>query len=290
MLRFLTAGESHGKGLAVLIEGLPAGLALTEDYIATDLRRRQGGYGRGRRQKIEQDRAEIRSGVRHGRTLGSPIALLIENKDWVNWQDVMALEEPATEIEKITRLRPGHADLAGVIKYGFDDVRPILERASARETAARVAVGAVCRRFLEEFGLRIHSQTVAIDGVEIALDGEPDWETVEASAVRCADSDAEERMIAAIDEAREAGDSLGELTVRRGGRDLKSVPQFTTRCESPDVVQLQDQGVECLTDRAGGPISVQSPEQLAQVLRGIGGSKDVGDDLLAQSRHLRGLR
>ena len=218
MLRFLTAGESHGKGLTVLIEGLPAGLALTEDYIATDLRRRQGGYGRGRLQKIEQDRAEIRSGVRHGRTLGSPIALLIENRDWVNWQDVMALEEPATEIDKITRLRPGHADLAGVIKYGFDDVRPILERASARETAARVAVGAVCRRFLEEFGLRIHSQTVAIDGVEIALDGEPDWETVEASAVRCADGDAEQRMIAAIDEAREAGDSLGGIVqVRASG-------------------------------------------------------------------------
>src|SRR3990172_11158630 len=138
MLRYLTAGESHGKGLTIIIEGVPAGLALGEEYIAADLRRRQGGYGRGRRQKIEQDRAEIRSGVRHGFTLGSPIALLIENKDWVNWQEVMALEEPETPVEKVTRLRPGHADLPGVIKYGFDDVRPILERASARETPARV--------------------------------------------------------------------------------------------------------------------------------------------------------
>ena len=218
MLRYLTAGESHGKGLTVIIEGLPAGLALTEEYIARELRRRQGGYGRGRRQKIEQDRAGIRSGVRHGLTLGSPIALLIENKDWVNWQDVMALEKPDAPIEAITRLRPGHADLPGVVKYGFDDVRNILERASARETAARVAVGTVCRRFLEEFGVTIHSQTIAIDGVEVEPDAEPDWEAVDASPVRCADAKAGERMVAAIDEARNAGDSLGGIIeVRASG-------------------------------------------------------------------------
>ncbi len=218
MLRFFTAGESHGKGLTVIIEGFPAGLPLTEEYIARDLRRRQGGYGRGRRQKIEQDRAEIRSGVRHGLTLGSPIALLIENKDWVNWQDVMALEEPETPPEKVTRLRPGHADLPGVIKYGFDDVRPVLERASARETAARTAVGAVCRRLLDEFDVRIHSQTIAIDGVEAQVDGEPDWEALENSPVRCADSEAEKKMIEAIDAAREAGDSLGGIVeVRAAG-------------------------------------------------------------------------
>ena len=218
MLRYLTAGESHGKGLTVIIEGLPAGLSLTEEYIARELRRRQGGYGRGRRQKIEQDRAEIRSGVRHGLTLGSPIALLIENKDWVNWQDVMALEEPDAPIEAITRLRPGHADLPGVVKYGFDDVRNILERASARETAARVAVGTVCRRFLEEFGVTIHSQTIAIDGVEVEPDAEPDWEAVDASPVRCADAEAGERMVAAIDEARNDGDSLGGIVeVRASG-------------------------------------------------------------------------
>ena len=218
MLRYLTAGESHGKGLTVIIEGLPAGLSLSEEYIARELRRRQGGYGRGRRQKIEQDRAEIQSGVRHGLTLGSPIALLIENKDWVNWQDVMALEKPDAPIEAITRLRPGHADLPGVVKYGFDDVRNILERASARETAARVAVGTVCRRFLEEFGVTIHSQTIAIDGVEVEPDAEPDWDAVEASPVRCADAKAGERMVAAIDAARNDGDSLGGIVeVRASG-------------------------------------------------------------------------
>jgi chorismate synthase len=210
-LRWLTAGESHGKGLTAIIDGMPAGLPLREDYIARELKRRQGGYGRGRRQKIEQDRAEIRSGVRHGLTIGSPIALLVENKDWVNWQEKMAVEEVEAEIEKITRLRPGHADLAGIVKYGFDDVRPILERASARETAARVAVGAVCRRFLDEFGVSLHSHTIAIDSVEAQIDGEPDWAAVEESPVRCADKDAEARMIEAIDAARNDGDSLGGI-------------------------------------------------------------------------------
>ncbi|MDZ4278225.1 MAG: chorismate synthase, partial [Dehalococcoidia bacterium] len=209
--RFLTAGESHGKGLTAIIEGVPAGLPLTEDYIAVDLRRRQGGYGRGRRQQIEQDRAEIRSGVRHGKTLGSPITLLVENKDWVNWTEQMGIEEPDGPVEKVTRLRPGHADLPGILKYGFDDVRPVLERASARETAARVAVGAVARRLLDEFGVALHSHTVAIDGVEAQLDSEPDWEALEASPVRCADAAAGERMVAAIDAARNDGDSLGGI-------------------------------------------------------------------------------
>ncbi len=218
MLRHLTAGESHGKGLTVIIEGLPAGLALTEEYLARDLRRRQGGYGRGRRQKIEQDRAEIRSGVRHGLTLGSPIALLIENRDWVNWQEAMAIEEPETPVDKVTRLRPGHADLPGIVKYGFDDVRPVLERASARETAARTAVGAVCRRFLEEFGVRIHSHTAVIGDIEAQLDGEPDWGAIEESPVRCADRDAGQRMVAAIDAARNDGDTLGGIVeVRAAG-------------------------------------------------------------------------
>ncbi len=211
MFRYLTAGESHGPGLAVIIEGVPAGLPISEDYIAVQLKRRQGGYGRGRRQKIEQDHAEIRSGVRHGRTLGSPITLLIENKDFANWTEVMGLEEPDEPSVQVTRLRPGHADLPGILKYGFDDVRPILERASARETAARVAAGAVARRFLEEFGIDIHSQTVAIGDVEAQIEGEPDWEAVEASPVHCADSDAEAKMIAAIDAAREDGDSLGGI-------------------------------------------------------------------------------
>jgi len=209
MFRFLTAGESHGKSLSAIIEGLPAGLALSEDDIAADLRRRQAGHGRGARQQIEQDRAEIVAGVRHGRTLGSPIALLIANHDWENWRDVMAVESPTSPVEKLTRLRPGHADLAGVMKYAQDDVRPILERASARETAARVAVGAVARRLLGEFAIQVRSHTVAIGGIEAKIAGEPDWQAVEESPVRCADPQAAQRMVAAVDAAREEGDSLG---------------------------------------------------------------------------------
>ena len=161
-LRFLTAGESHGKALTVIMEGLPAGLPLTEEFIAADLRRRQGGYGRSKRQQIEEDRAEILSGVRHGRTLGSPLSLLIANRVWEDWQEVMQVEPFEGDVKRVTRLRPGHADLAGAMKYGFDDVRDVLERASARETAARVAAGAVCRRLLEEFGVAVHSHTVSI--------------------------------------------------------------------------------------------------------------------------------
>jgi len=209
MFRFLTAGESHGKALVVIIEGLPAGLPLTEDYIALDLRRRQGGYGRGQRQQIEEDRAEILSGVRHGLTLGSPLSLVIRNRDWPNWQDVMQVEPAAEAVEKLTRLRPGHADLAGAIKYGQDDVRPVLERASARETAARVAVGAIARRFLDEFGIAVHSHTLAIGEVTAQGQDEPDWALVEKSPVRCADREASQRMVRAIDVAREAADSLG---------------------------------------------------------------------------------
>jgi len=215
MLRFLTAGESHGKGLTVIIEGIPAALSLSEDDIAVDLARRQRGYGRGRRQRIEQDRAEITAGVRHGKTLGSPIALFIQNRDHVNWTDVMSVDPVETEIEKVTRLRPGHADLAGTVKYDFDDVRPILERASARETAARVAAGAVCKRFLAEFGMSFHSHTVQIGPVEASVPDEIDWDAVEESPVRCADPASAERMIAAIDEARNAGNTLGGVVEGR---------------------------------------------------------------------------
>jgi chorismate synthase len=217
VLRFLTAGESHGKSLAILIEGVPAGLPLSEDDLATDLRRRQGGYGRGRRQKIEQDRAEIIAGVRHGLTIGSPIALTIQNRDWVNWTEVMSVGPAGGEVEKVTRLRPGHADLAGAVKYDFDDVRPVLERASARETAARVAVGGVCKRFLDEFGVTFHSHTVQIGTVEAEVPDEIDWEAVEASPVRCADAVSADRMVAAIDAARNAGDTLGGVVEGRVG-------------------------------------------------------------------------
>ena len=211
-LRFLTAGESHGKALTAIVEGIPAGLALSEDYIARDLRRRQGGRGRGGRQQIESDRAEIVSGVRHGLTLGSPITLVIANRDWENWREVMTVAEPSGPVEPVTRLRPGHADLPGVMKYAQTDVRNVLERASARETAVRVAVGAVARRFLEEFGVEVHSHTVAIGSIEAKATGEPDWQAVEESPLRCVDADAERRMADAIDAARTDGDSLGGVT------------------------------------------------------------------------------
>jgi chorismate synthase len=211
MFRFLTAGESHGKALTIILEGVPAGLRLSEDDIAAQLHRRQLGYGRGGRMKIEQDHAEILAGVRHGLTLGSPISLLIRNKDWENWQEKMAVEPIEGPTERVTRLRPGHADLTGSIKYGFDDVRPVLERASARETAARVAAGAVARRLLEEFGVEFHGHVIALGGVQAVIAGEPDWERVEASVVRCGDADAEPRMIAAIDAAKGDGDTVGGI-------------------------------------------------------------------------------
>jgi chorismate synthase len=207
--RFVTAGESHGKGLIAVVEGIVAGLAISEDYIASDLKRRQAGYGRGARMEIESDKAEIMSGVRHGFTIGSPISLLILNRDWQNWQDIMSVSSPNKKVEPITSPRPGHADLAGAIKYSTRDIRPILERASARETAARVAVGAIARRFLEEFGIAIHSHTISIGAHCAAESISVDWQQVEKSPVRCADSKAEKAMIIAIDKAKADGDTLG---------------------------------------------------------------------------------
>lgn len=208
-LRFLTAGESHGQALVAVLEGLPAGLPLTEDFLAVDLSRRQGGYGRSRRQQIEEDRAQIIAGVRHGCTIGSPIAMVIANRVWGDWQEVMKVGPYEGEAKRLTRLRPGHADLAGAMKYGFDDARNILERASARETAARVAVGAACRRLLQEFGVFVHSHTTSIADITAKVAGEPDWTTVEESPVRCGDPEVGERMCASIDAAQEAGDTLG---------------------------------------------------------------------------------
>jgi chorismate synthase len=208
-LRFMTSGESHGQALISILEGIPAGLEITEDYIERDLRRRQGGYGRSRRQQLEADHAEILGGVRHGKTMGGPIALMIRNRVWEDWQEVMQVGPYDGETKKVTRLRPGHADLAGAMKYGFDDVRPVLERSSARETASRVAIGAICRRLLEEFGVAVHSHTSSIGEIFAEFEGEPDWDAVEESPVRCADAVAGEKMVAAIDSAREAGDTLG---------------------------------------------------------------------------------
>lgn len=218
MFEFFTAGESHGKALTITINGVPAGLPLSEAAIGVQLARRQEGYGRGGRMKIERDHAEILAGVRHGLTLGSPIALLIRNRDWENWQEKMAVEPVDGPVERVTRLRPGHADLTGAIKYGFDDVRPVLERASARETAARVAAGAVARRLLDEFGIEFHGHVVALGGVEARQSIDIDWEAVERSPVRCHDSEAEAKMIAAIDAAKEDGDTVGGIVeVRAAG-------------------------------------------------------------------------
>ncbi|MBI4287489.1 MAG: chorismate synthase [Chloroflexi bacterium] len=215
--RFLTAGESHGQALVAIVEGMAAGLPLSEKHIAGDLARRQRGYGRGARMQIETDQAEILSGVRHGLTLGGPIALLIHNKDWGNlsqgsgrpWAEIMSVSPVDTGVEPVTRIRPGHADLPGALKYGHGDVRNVLERASARETAARVAVGAVARRFLEEFGVEVRSHTVAIGAVKSEYNGVLDWAQVEASEVRCADAVSGRAMMAAIDEAKKNGDTLG---------------------------------------------------------------------------------
>jgi chorismate synthase len=195
----------------VIVEGVPAGLSLdAKRDIDPDLRRRQGGHGRGKRQQIEQDAALIASGVRGGKTLGSPVTLVIENRDWQNWHGPMQIEARGFKSKRVTRVRPGHADLAGVLKYGFTDARDVLERASARETAARVAAGAVARTLLGAVGVVIHSCVVRIGDVDIPLPaGDIDWEGVERSPVRCPDPDASVKMVAAIDAAREAGDTLG---------------------------------------------------------------------------------
>ncbi len=216
-LSFRTAGESHGRGLVALLEGIPAGLSLEmERDVDPELRRRQGGYGRGRRMKIESDRADLLSGVRLGETLGSPIAMLVWNRDWENWQVAMSALPPH-EIDNPKLLRPhylprpGHADLVGVLKYDRRDVRDVLERASARETAARVACGAVAKRLLAEFGIRVGSHVRSIGSVE-AAEADPPLElnaAADASPVRCLDAQVAERMMAEIDRAKEDGDTLG---------------------------------------------------------------------------------
>lgn len=223
--RFTTAGESHGPALAAVVEGLPAGLPLRADDLDRELRRRQGGYGRGGRMRIESDRAEILSGVRHGETLGSPIALLVRNRDWANWTEAMSPEPVESEgddeaMRRVFFPRPGHADLVGALKYDRTDARDILERASARETAARVACGAVAKRFLAELGITLGSHVVALGGVVAAVPSElPDDLNAasDPSPVRCLDAEAEGRMIDAIDAAKREGDTLGgvvEVVVR----------------------------------------------------------------------------
>lgn len=218
MLRFLTAGESHGKCLVGVLEGLPSGLVINIDFINLQLKRRQLGYGRGGRMKIEQDQIEILSGVRQGETLGGPISFIIQNKDWSQWQVPMSVKPAAdgSDLRAVTRPRPGHADLAGALKYQTHDLRNILERASARETAVRVAAGAVCRLVLAHFGIHIGSHVIAIGRERIAqefesLSSEEILAIDPESLIRCVDPEAEKRMIAHIDEASASGDTLGGI-------------------------------------------------------------------------------
>ena len=234
MLSFKTAGESHGKGLVAIIDGFPAGVEVDIKHINDKLARRQGGYGRGGRMKIEKDQVEIFSGVRAGSSMGSPIALLIHNKDWVNWQDVMAVEGMVAEDEvgdnklniikderlekvekKVTRPRPGHADLAAALKYNTDDIRNILERASARETAARVAVGGVTDCLLRYFAIDIISHVIQLGSISAPLGGNIAFEEIKArvsaSPLHCYDKEKEQEMMAYIDKIRKAGDTLGGI-------------------------------------------------------------------------------
>ena len=210
-IRFLTAGESHGPRLTVIVDGLPSGLRVDPRLIDRDLKRRQSGYGRGGRMKIESDAVEITGGVRLGRTLGTPVALHIVNRDFENWEKTMSAQPTGFTPTLVTRVRPGHADLAGALKHGFDDVRNVLERASARESASRVAAGALTKQLLRVFGIEVRSYVRSLGGVEAQVPDEIDWEAVEASPVRTPDPAAERLMVHAIDRAQEEGDTLGGI-------------------------------------------------------------------------------
>ena len=216
MLRFLTSGESHGKGLVSVIEGFPAKVPVDVSFINGELKRRMGGYGRGARMKIESDEIDLFAGVRHGYTLGSPISFIVHNRDWVNWSDVMSTQSnpQAAGKRKVTRARPGHADLTGALKYQFDDMRNVLERSSARETTSRVAVGAFCKLLLRELDIRVYSHIVSIKDVHISdeqlarvsIEQVPQ---IESSALRCCDPSLDEAMKKAVDLAIEQGETIG---------------------------------------------------------------------------------
>ena len=216
-ITFLTAGESHGRGLLGILDGLPAGLEISENYIGSHLARRQMGHGRGGRMKIEKDFGEIWCGVRHGKTLGAPVGILVKNKDWENWTKKMSVSPVNTEIRTVTLPRPGHADLAGIQKYGFDDIRNVLERSSARETTMRVALGSVCRKLLEDVGIEVGSHVVQIhDAKDETLAPEdltPNQlsKIADSSPVRCLNNNAEQAMINTIDDAKNSGDSVGGI-------------------------------------------------------------------------------
>ncbi len=311
MLRYLTAGESHGRALVAILDGMPAGLPLTADDVNRDLARRQSGYGRGGRMKIEKDAVEFLAGVRQGRTLGSPLAMLIANRDWGNWAAVMAAEplapagapvdgrtpvDPDGEpvqgdprvTQVVTRPRPGHADLAGALKYGHRDLRNVLERASARETVARVAVGAVAKRLLAEVGVAVHSYVVEIGGVAFdpaGLDPAEAHRRAEASELRCPDEGATARMRARIDEAKREGDSVGgvfEIVVTGVPAGLGSHVQWDRKLDGRLALALMSiqamKGVEVglgfAAARVGGQAVhdeiVPDPDRGARGLPGLG--------------------
>ncbi|HEV2423453.1 MAG TPA: chorismate synthase [Terriglobia bacterium] len=241
MLRFYTAGESHGQALAAVLVGLPAGLAVDFAFVDRELKRRMGGYGRGGRMKIERDRAQFLSGVRNGRTIGSPITILIENHDWKNWTQAMAVEsspEASAQHRPVVQPRPGHADLAGCLKYNLPDARYVLERASARETAARTALGAVARLFLREFGIEIASHVIQVGRVR--ADAAPSFEAIRGLAERepivlsCLDPGTESRMKAEVDEATQNRDSVGgvfEVVARGVPAGLGSMAEWDERLD-----------------------------------------------------------
>ncbi len=240
VLRFLTAGESHGPALTVVVDGLPAGVPVERSAIDADLRRRQGGYGRGGRMKIETDTVEVLSGIRHGRTLGSPVSLLVRNQDHENWRDVMSADpqpEASRERRRLRYPRPGHADLAGALKYGTGDLRNVLERASARETTARVAAGALARALLGAMGTRIRSHVVRIGAAALPPGTTLAWEAleeIEASPVRCARADVAAEMVAEIDRAKKEGDTIGgvvEVIARGVPMGLGSFAQWDRRLD-----------------------------------------------------------
>ena len=216
-LKFLTAGESHGQGLLGILDGIPSNLEISEEYINIQLARRQMGHGRGGRMKIEKDKGELWCGVRHGKTLGAPIGILVKNNDWVNWTKKMSVSPIDKEIRKVTLPRPGHADLAGIQKYDFDDIRNVLERSSARETTMRVALGTVCRKLLEDVGIYVGSHVTQIHHVKNTISYDSSISPIElnkkadASPVRCLDKKAEEKMIKIIDDAKSTGDSVGGI-------------------------------------------------------------------------------
>ena len=214
-LQFLTSGESHGRGLLGILDGLPAGIDISERYINHQLKRRQMGHGRGGRMKIEKDQAQIFGGIRHGKTIGSPLGILIDNLDWENWTKKMSVEPVNEKIKPVTLPRPGHADLAGVHKYEFNDIRNVLERSSARETTMRVALGSVCRKLLEDIGIFIGSRVVQIHDVKdeqkYNLSPTVMNSNADDSPVRCLDKNSEKEMVSVIDKAKKAGDSVGGI-------------------------------------------------------------------------------